>query len=364
MKRTIDLCLCLLFLYGCENELEFKPKDSHPQLVMNALLQTEDTVHTVYFSISDVDHIQQAKNAEVSCYINDVLAAKSDSSQVDPSKKLHVYCTFPAVFHPGDKIRLEGKANGGALHATAEVIAPEAPSDIVGVDTLNVRRNDNGKLRNCMQFKIHIKDKAHEENHYRLSMHIDFVRYLHAEADRIHPTLDRQIQRSYPVVVDSKEDPILSDGQVLVNDNDDIWGTYVENIYTIFNDRQFKDGEATLKVFARSDHLLPSAYPWNDSSDDAFFYEPDKHGRRAYIYFNSERVTRKIKVSLRSMDDQYYRYLRVMNYLRYDNYEPALMEPVIIPNNVKEGLGFVGISTATYRYVELPEITYGTLYGQ
>lgn len=50
-----------------------------------------------------------------------------------------------------------------------------------------------------------------------------------------------------------------------------------------------------------------------------------------------------------------FRYLKALNYLESDNYEEALMEPVIIPSNVKGGLGFVGISSETRMTMQLPD---------
>lgn len=40
-----------------------------------------------------------------------------------------------------------------------------------------------------------------------------------------------------------------------------------------------------------------------------------------------------------------YRYMRAMNCLESGNYNETFMEPVIIPQNVVGGLGFVGASS-------------------
>lgn len=68
-----------------------------------------------------------------------------------------------------------------------------------------------------------------------------------------------------------------------------------------------------------------------------------------------------VTVRLLSISQPYYRYLRAMNCLNSEDYNETFMEPVIVPQNVSGGLGFVGASSeqqVTLRMVDRPPLSY------
>lgn len=66
-------------------------------------------------------------------------------------------------------------------------------------------------------------------------------------------------------------------------------------------------------------------------------------------------VAKTFTVRLLSITEAEYRYLKALNFIESDDYESALVEPVIIPSNVKNGLGFVGASSETRVILKLPD---------
>lgn len=52
-----------------------------------------------------------------------------------------------------------------------------------------------------------------------------------------------------------------------------------------------------------------------------------------------------VVVRLLSITEAQFRYLRAMNCLDSEDYNETFMEPVIVPQNVSGGLGFVGASS-------------------
>jgi hypothetical protein len=174
---------------------------------------------------------------------------------------------------------------------------------------------------------------------------------MHADKSYRVPETDIVREESKVLMIDSMDDPIISEGNVITNEEDDIWGTYVLNMYTVFTNVQFKGKDCTLRIYAPKNDMTSL-----ENISNEYYTEPDEQHRREIIYFDNERVERKLKVSLQNISKDHYMYLKAMNYLRYDNYEPALTEPITIPNNVKEGLGFVGISTSSTVYLDLPDL--------
>lgn len=366
-RKLLYILICLSTLTSCEKELSYDPQDGQGKLVMNALLQTEEKCHYVYLTSSYSKKMKELENAKLSCYVNDAYVAEAqidtsywtDAFYFDDGEITHKYIKKPvtrykfnATFHPGDKIVLQAEANRGTLHATAEVIAPEQPTMIQQVDTSSVsRRIYEDRYEPYLKMMVHIRENNLDNQYYRLAVQVDKKRFMHADKSYRVPETDIIREESKVLMIDSMDDPIISEGNVINNEEDDIWGTYVLNMYTVFTNVQFKGKDCTLRIYAPKNDMTSL-----ENISNEYYTEPDEQHRREIIYFDNERVERKLKVSLQNISKDHYMYLKAMNYLRYDNYEPALTEPITIPNNVKEGLGFVGISTSSTVYLDLPDL--------
>ena len=89
---------------------------------------------------------------------------------------------------------------------------------------------------------------------------------------------------------------------------------------------------------------------------NVYTYYPDFQGwgsdRKNHIQVD-------VVVRLLSITEAQFRYLRAMNCLDSEDYNETFMEPVIVPQNVSGGLGFVGASSeqrVTLRMVDRPPL--------
>lgn len=196
------------------------------------------------------------------------------------------------------------------------------------MDTACVSLRGYGDWNTYRQFKISLQDRPGEKNYYRLDIRHDMTVYGQDFAGNdtvVHIRNTELINR---------EDIILTDGNPTngSDDDNDLFGTYIENKYNVFADSRFTDASCTLKVYTD----LYNAYG------------------SLYIY-DIIRYSRTITVRLLSISEAEYRYLKALNCLESDNYEDTLMEPVIIPSNVVNGLGFVGVSSEVRTVMQLPD---------
>ena len=125
---------------------------------------------------------------------------------------------------------------------------------------------------------------------------------------------------SCPEII-NQEDLVLTDGHLTTADDDKfgILDLAVRNLGNVFTDGRFENGSYTLKVYTSIPYI--SGINGKDHN---------------YL---------DVTVRLLSISQSYYRYLRAMNCLNSEDYNETFMEPVIVPQNVSGGLGFVGTSS-------------------
>lgn len=336
----------LLFAASCENEIPYTPANSEPQLIMNALLDAGEAENYVFLNVSGVEGLSHVENADVTLYVNgqsvetleempplkpigsldmvyDPNAPLNNLPEIAKRKKYRMTTSLK----PGDDIRLEATAENGKYHVWAEVTVPY-PVDEIRVDTCIVPLKEYGGWSNYRRFKVTLKDRPGERNYYRLDIRHDITSYGQYES------IKDTIIHSRETYLVNREDVVLTDGNPSYNEDgeDDFFGTYIENLYNVFTDGRFANSDCTLKVYSK---------PYDN-------YSP------AYLYHISRNV-RTITIRLLSITEAEFRYLKALNYLASDNYEDAIMEPVMIPSNVNGGLGFVGISSETRVIMQLPD---------
>nr|WP_186972482.1 DUF4249 domain-containing protein [Bacteroides intestinalis] len=330
---------------SCENEIPYTPPYREPQLIMNALLDAGEHENFVFLSVSGIEGISHVETASLTLYINGQLAETPEElpplkpigsldvvydpdaplnnlPEIAKRKKYRITTTL----NPGDNIRLEAIAENGKYHATAEVTVPY-PVNTIQVDTCLARLKEYNGWNTYRQFKITLQDRPNEKNHYRLDIRNDITVY-----GQYNNYKDTIVYSRYTDLI-NREDIILTDGKPSNSEDyeDDPFGSYIENKYNVFTDGRFSGSTCTLKVYTQ-------------------LYNNDYSG-----LYNVTRRSKSITVRLLSISEAEFRYLKALNYLESDNYEEALMEPVIIPSNVKGGLGFVGISSETRMTMQLPD---------
>lgn len=344
---SIILYLIIYILFSsCENEISYTPKHHEPQLIMNALLDAGEAENFVYLSLSGIANIGHVKQATVSLYINGKQAETPEelpplkplgSLDQDPNNPLNFLPEIAkrkkyrirTALHPGDKVRLEADAENGKYHVSAEASIPY-PVNAIQADTSTVDVKDYGWWQTYRQFKVNLQDRPGEKNHYRLDIRHEITAHgiMFGGKDTTITT------REYDVI--NREDIVLTDGNPQNGeDEDDLFYTYIENKYNVFTDSRFANASHTLKVYTKLYDNFSSIYIEKLLS-----------------------LQRTVTIRLLSITEMEYRYFKALNTLESGNYDEVLMEPVVMPNNIKGGLGFVGVSSEVRITMQLPDIIY------
>ena len=198
--------------------------------------------------------------------------------------------------------------------------------ETIRVDTLRTELKGNSSMMDCMQYKITIHDRPNEKNYYRLIIEENTYRISSEDGIEYGPF------SSYPEII-NQEDIVLTDGHLTTTDDDKfgILDLTVRNLSNVFTDGRFENGSYTLKVYTSIPYISES-------------------NRKDHFYLD-------VTVRLLSISQSYYRYLRAMNCLNSEDYNETFMEPVIVPQNVSGGLGFIGASSeqrVTLRMIDRP----------
>lgn len=310
MKNFILLLhsIILFFCISCENEIAFSQQDSQSKLIMNAMLLTDSEFNFVYFNLSGAQSVENPQDAEVRLIVNGDEKEVIPAYESGPGNQCRSYLSTP--IKAGDHIRLEGTAEKGKYTVSSEttVLPPIEPFT---VDTATVYIKDGGYTTKCIQFKIKLRDRKNETNFYRLSI---------GEGCYFSSSLPENWDPSECAVI-NREDLVLTEGHITPDNNDDnnFIDMTIPNEMNIFSDRLFKDSEYVMTVYCRA-----RDYTWTT----------DKNG-----------VIAGYRIHIESISKEVYRHYRALNCIQSDKYEPTIMEPVIFPQNVSGGLGFVCASS-------------------
>lgn len=350
--RGLILCTAAasVLLGACTKDIDYNLKDIKPQLIVNSQMTVGDTLHLVYLAVSKSDRVERIKSGSVKCYVNGILVAdgKLDNRDDDLFIKedLHIYgyyyrdehhkdvytagpnaagktnqtrYSFKAGFKPGDVVRIEAEADGGAYKAYSEVVVPKAPEFSI-TDTL-LQKNQYGD--NIYRIRVKGKDITGEDNFYRIlsgrSVIDKKIRYAseHEEAMTWEETKDYSFIR-----LDKGNDPILNDGAPA--EDLDLEGAS-ENTFRVFSDRQFSDGTFNIGFNVNANEII--------------------YGLHGLLNFNRMESETTLSVTIRGITKDEYYYLKALSIYDYLDGDTTLTEPVSFPDNVEGGIGLVSIST-------------------
>lgn len=355
LQTLLTACIALA---ACTNEIPYNEQIYSPQLILNAQLNAGEKENYAYLHLSEGNRIGRVTQGSLILYINGESAETPE--EISPEELysdlkgtiddeqfeqlLHnVYFKkfrITSELHPGDHIRLEAIAENGAYHVSAETTVPH-PVEYLHVDTaLAYLREYQGDVLH-RQYKITLKDLPGEKNYYRLNIahelrqQVTYWAYDYdAEGNLTQEQRDTLLISVPTTKIINREDVILTDGRPHnYNDEENELFPSIENQYNLFTDSRFTDASATLKVYTPVYENTP---PWVFNYID---------------YHDSQTIT----VSIYSLNEEQYRYLKALNTLEDDDYDGVLMEAVSIPSNVSGGLGFVGASTCTKFVLQVDE---------
>lgn len=322
------LLIAALTIVSCENELPFNIKNNPPKLVMNALINADSLTNVLYLNLTGKENVTHLQDATVEVRVNGVM--KESPRPLPPRTDYDPQCRFniTGTFTPGDVVRIDARTNDGRHHAWAEVTVPQRLNGIENIDTLTVPLTQYHYTQDYMRYKITFSDRPSETNYYRIVVdkQMELQKNNEEEGGPEYIYWTQHISHAFI----SREDIVLTDGQPSTKDDEDN-GLFdnAKNIYGVFDDSRFKNTSYTMTIY-------------NDLN-----YETDKDPNDGYY------TEMNVIIRLLSITETEYYYLKALNLVDSDAYDPTINEPLRYPSNVHGGTGIVGISTEVSQMVNL-----------
>ena len=354
MKKFVLLfgIAALGLMASCENTIRYEYDRNDGQITMLSQMYTSETEHTVYLSMSYPDRVDSLPGATVVCWVNGekfvaeeqpvpmeeyydpgfYYETRSEPVVLRRRHQLFNEYVFHAALHPGDEVRLE--ASKGALKAWAQVTVPQ-PATLVRVDTNRVVRTlsyadidgADSYEEAFMEVALTLRDVAGEDSYFVLSasqlVEGEF-RYL----DEAGAVDSIQAYRAEAREIDYRtfHDTILEDGYSAGEASSLLEDLLATNEMHCFSDREFRDGEATVRPSFDLDYFSPREYRYQWICPEAD--EGDLHSA--------------FTLHLRTVSRDFYNYLRALNNMQTYGYDVTpIIEPTMLPNNVTGGFGMV-----------------------
>lgn len=326
---------------GCENEIKYDYSYESQQLMVTGILSQVSKDHVVYVSLSSEGTVVGVSDATVKCYVNGKLESVSSAESHDRGKSTKYHqlpLSFSAHFESGDTVSLELEAEEGKYHAITRQQAVPFPPVIDNVDTIHTRTSHGGTAEEVMRFSVQLQDRAGEDNWYTLFIERS-VSGLFAFEDG-SPDNYVEIVTTPLISNPSLSDPVLLDGNMaLANSNMDVvdFMDYLgDGSFAVFSDELFRDGKAMLKF----DSAMQYYYGGMVDLEMLYNYVS---GQGLEVIWPPKEVANKVRLRIQSCSREAYNYFRALRTVRSNGYNPAILEPIVIPDNIEGGIGFVGI---------------------
>lgn len=308
MKKTIyALMAFLLLLVSCENDVEILWRDTNDaMLVLCAQLRQDETRHHVRIFLSEGGRCDYLEDALLTFSVNGSAPEKVEYGDYG--------YMFEAALKPDDKVSLQ--ASWRDQVATAEAIVPQSAAEICAVETkreMDTSTPDYIGKQPVTKYAITIRDKAGQKDYYMLSAHQQ-ARKLDADGNTLS-SVESLLH------LDGDKDKLLNP---IGEEAADFLST--SNYYNVFSDEMFSGGSYTLNVEESRYSLYYN--DWNEffaNMEDGDLYAIDTI----------------IQVYSISFDEFIYVKAQDGNGIDLE----FLTEPVIFPENVSGGLGFVTAMT-------------------
>lgn len=316
----LSVLVAMLTVASCENELPFNIKDNPPKLVMNALINADSLTNTLFLNFTGKENPTHVQDATVEVRVNGQLTESLRPLPLDEDEAKQCRFTITSKFNADDVVRIDAFTDDGKYHAWAEATVPKRLEKIDNIDTLTVPMKSYGMTSNYLRCKITFRDHPNENNYYRL-----IVNKRSTLTDYDGST---RIKNNYMII--DREDIVLTDGHPTTSEDEDN-GMFdpVKNVYSVFDDSRFKDSPYTMTIYSR---------PTLD-----------------YYLGNPTSVKIDIIISLLSITEAEYYYLKALNLIDSDNYDETINEPIKFPSNVQGGTGIVGFSTEVSQTIHISE---------
>lgn len=329
------LAVLLLFHVSCESQLEYDISSREPLPVLNALWNAENSEHKVYLCTSNAYHVSAGNDtATVSCFINGTLVYRTYQYELLRTQVSHIdfqEYTIRARMKAGDHVKIVAELPNAEI--IGESVVPPPPS--VQIDTTSVADdfyyNSPHVVENRRDYTISmiIKDVVGEPSYYRV-----FSPTLHSEA---HQTEDDLLlkQRDWLWVPIDEKDPIFKN-------------VTVQFPFEVLLEFPFLSG-TTNSTHVFSDDLF---------ADQSYRLSFRLRQRDYDLYIGHKQYAdMRVRLRLASLTHGEFTYLLAAN-ASMSSFADPLAEPVVLPYNVKGGLGFFGVENIFEQEIDLKRCYY------
>lgn len=359
MKRFLFLITiaALGLLASCENTIRYEYDRNDGQITLLAQMNTSDTEHTIFLSMSYPDRVDSLPGATVVCWVNGekfvaeeqpvpmeeyynpgpYLETRVSEDRVVLRRRDQFFTEyrFLSSLHPGDEVRVE--ASKGSLKAWAEVTVPQ-PATLVQVDTNRVVRTLNYSYFDgtetyeaaYMEMAVKIRDISGEDTYFVLSGNrLEEGEFYRFNESGVVDSVAYYRQESRDLDYRTFHDMILEDGYSAGEASSLLDELLATNQMHCFSDKEFRDGEAVVRPYFDADY-----FTWRDYS--YYWICPGTDEGDLHTIFT---------LQLRTISRDFYNYLRAINNMETYGYDVTpIIEPTMLPNNVTGGFGLVSVA--------------------
>ena len=410
MKTSIlTLLAAALLCTACVNELTPDFSDMEGELTINAFLFTDRDTNYVYVSETSRRKPQPVNNAKVEMRVNDVLVETVDrvtpsvsrevntdlygmnvSSDTAYTEVLNGMYRLTTRFGEGDVVRIDVYSSD--RHAWAEETAPRKIQNTRADYKLanhTIYEYEEQVTHTYVDFTVGLNDISQNAEYYRIAAYGNYgynqTHWLkkgtyydeYSNPDSICDELRKKYELVVPIEFtdgagyqgvdvfymckeyshfwsygssidyDYSGDPILSEGEMAKSSDDDtdydLLVSSIRNKHKVFTDRLFNNSAAEIRFSVRTPFgNLYSPIPVYTNSDLERL--PDDYLLKSGTTYNM-----KVKVSVESISENQYYYLKALNVVESEGYEDisTLSGALKVPSNVNGGCGNICLTTST-----------------
>lgn len=331
-RKAFFIFALLLILPSCIREIPYEYTEGEEALYIVGQLSNTDTTHLFYMGISrGSELIAPSLDSRVECIEDGTLVAITDSVWYDNNTPCFQVLRMPSVVKPGHQYRFDFYS--GAYHASAIVDSEPLYNNGIVLDT--VSKYDYGQFgaKYYESFIVTFQDCVGKRNYYRVS-------------DRLKGTISYwKMPDSFPSytfssdnigrlrddnhLFDNGEQPLSSNVAQFFGEN-----TERQNSLRLFTDYSFQDKSFCVSYDCSETRLVIGTWEYFENTD-------------AYDYY-----TINAELSLMTFPEDEYRYLYLSSMASAAG-DDTLNGPVILPDNIENGSGFIGIVTETIITIDL-----------
>jgi hypothetical protein len=310
-NSIIILLLVTLFGLSCEKNVDIDIEDLDPMIVLNGLLEADSTVEIF---VSRTRHILDNKELGI--------LSDAEVSIIDPegtSQSLSIsggrtYSSSALIIEQGSRYRVTVEAQGFEP-VEATVTVPVS----IPIDQIDTASSVNEWGEQKVNFEISFTDPPGEENYYMLSLQAKVpVAYFDI------------IERLDTLYVDEVKDTVIMG---IVYDTIEYTVPRYENLWIESEDLAIEQWDYFNNQLIFTDKLFDGKkYSFNGSYYTWFLWDA---GDSATIYYQ-----------LHSVDEHYFKYVNTREDHYYAKDDPFAV-PVVVHNNIENGVGILGASSAS-----------------